>query len=97
MATFIGLINWTDQGIRNYRDSLKRSEAFEQVVQDMGGSVTGLWWTIGPYDIVSVFEAPDEAAATAGLLKIGALGNIRSTTLRGFAKDEFEAIIAKAE
>jgi uncharacterized protein with GYD domain len=97
MATFIGLLNWTDQGIRNYRDSGKRADAFSDMVAGLGGSVTGLWWTVGPYDLVSVFEAPDEETATAALLKVGALGNVRSTTLRGFSREEFDAIIAKSE
>ena len=80
MATFISLINWTDQGIRNFGDSVKRAEAFTEMVQGLGGSVNGLWWTVGPYDIVAVFEAPDIETATAAALKVGAIGNVRTTT-----------------
>ncbi|MFL5797714.1 MAG: GYD domain-containing protein [Actinomycetota bacterium] len=96
MATFIGLLNWTDQGIRNFGDSLKRAQAFSDTIEGMGGKVTGLWWTVGPYDLVSVIEAPDEETATAAMLKTGALGNVRSTTLRGYSAEEFGPIIDRA-
>ena len=97
MATFIGLLNWTDQGIRNFRDTNKRADAFGDLIQSMGGELKGIWWTIGPYDIVALMEAPDEQTVTAALLKVGALGNIRSTTLRAFSREEFEGIIGRAE
>lgn len=97
MATFITLINWTEEGIKNFGDSGKRSQAFTQSVEGMGGKVVGLWWTVGPYDLVSVIDAPDVETATALLLKTGSLGFIRTTTLRGFSWEEFEPIIAKAQ
>jgi uncharacterized protein with GYD domain len=97
MATFITLINWTEQGIKNFADSGKRAQAFTELVESMGGKVSGLWWCVGPYDLVSVVEAPDVETATAVLLKTGALGNVRTTTLRGFSWEEFEPIIAKAQ
>ena len=93
MATYVALVNWTDQGIRNFRDSPKRADAFEQVVKKHGGSLKDIYWTIGPYDIVAVVDAPSEQAITAGLLEVGAAGNVRSTTLRAFDRDEFASII----
>ena len=95
MATFISLINWTEQGIRNYKDSIKRAEAYQQVLEQAGGKLLDIYWTVGPYDIVSIAEAPDAETVTSVLLQIGALGNVRSTTLRGFDRDEFGAIISK--
>jgi uncharacterized protein with GYD domain len=97
LATFISLINWTDQGIRDFGDTVKRAEAFTQMVEGLGGSMKGLWWTVGPYDLVSVFEAPDVETATAAALKVGAIGNVRTTTLQAFDSEEFGAIIAKAQ
>ena len=95
MATFVSLVNWTDQGIRNYKDSLKRAEAFTQLIERHGGTLKEILWTVGPYDIVTIAEAPDEESLTAILLQLGALGFVRTTTLRGWGREEFQAIIDK--
>ena len=81
MATYIALINWTDQGIKNFKDSPKRADAFGEMIGKAGGSVKGIWWTIGPYDIVAVVEAPDEEALTASLLQVGAAKKGQRCTL----------------
>jgi uncharacterized protein with GYD domain len=94
MATYIGLLNWTEQGIAGFRDSTERADAFGQILQRAGGSLQGVWWCLGPYDIVAVMEAPDDEAITAAMLQTGALGNVRSTTLRAFNREEFQGIIA---
>ena len=96
MATFITLINWTDQGIKNFRESGKRADAFAEIVGMNGGSVKGIYWTLGQYDIVAIVEAPDSETATAVLLQTGALGNVRTTTLEAFDRDAFDRIVAKA-
>ena len=62
----------------------------------MGGQLKGIYWTLGTYDIVAITEAPDDETATAMLLKLASLGNVRTTTLRGFDMDEIETIIEKA-
>jgi uncharacterized protein with GYD domain len=93
MATYVTLINWTDQGVRNVKDSIKRADAFAQMVEGMGGKVKDIYWTIGPYDIVALIEAPDDESATVAALKVAALGNVRTTTLRAFNSSEFSAII----
>lgn len=95
MATYIALANWTDQGIRNFKDSPKRADAFAAAVQEAGGAVKGIWWTVGPYDLVIVVEAPDAETMTATLLQVGALGSVRSTTLQAFDRSEFSSIIEK--
>jgi uncharacterized protein with GYD domain len=95
MATFVTLVNWTEQGIQNYQDTVKRAEAFEQVVGQHGGKLREILWTIGPYDIVAIVDAPDDETVTAIALQTGAGGNIRTTTLRGFNRDEIAAIIEK--
>jgi uncharacterized protein with GYD domain len=96
MATFISLINWTDQGIKDFRDSPKRADAFAQLVAKAGGTVKGLYWTVGPYDLVAISEAPDAESATAVLLQVGSLGNVRSTTLQAFDREGFERILGMA-
>jgi len=95
MATFVSLINWTDQGVKSFRESGKRADAFAELVGKSGGAVKAIYWTLGEYDLVAITEAPDAEAATAVLLQVGSLGNVRTTTMAGFDRDAFERIIAK--
>jgi uncharacterized protein with GYD domain len=94
MATFISLLNFTDQGIRNIKDSPDRYEAFRAMAEKLGVMVKDLYYTVGHYDIVAVMEGSDEAVTTA-LLKVGSLGNVRTETLRGFSLDDMKKIIGK--
>ncbi len=93
MATFISLVSFTDQGIRNVKDSPDRYAAFKATAEKLGVSVTGVYYTVGHYDLVLVGEGSDEAM-TAALLKLGSLGNVRTETLRAFSVDEMRKIIA---
>jgi len=90
------LINWTDQGIKNFRESPQRAEDFTRLVERSGGRVRELLWTVGPYDIVSIVEFPDDEAGVAALLQVGSLGNVRSNTLRAFNASEMSGIIGRA-
>ena len=92
MATFISLLNFTDQGIRNIKDSPDRYGAFRAMAEKLGVSVKSFHYTIGRHDMVVVLEGSDEAVTTA-LLKAGSLGNVRSETLRAFSVDETKRII----
>ena len=94
MATFITLLNFTDQGIRNVKDSPARFKAFRVMAEGLGVTVKSAFWTIGNYDMVITVEGPDEAAATL-LMKVGSLGNVRSQTLRGFTEDETKRILTQ--
>ena len=94
MATFICLLNFTDQGIRNVKDSPDRYEAFRAMAEKVGGKVKGVYYTMGHYDMVLIVEGSDEAAMTA-MLKVGSLGNVRTETLRGFSVEEMRKIIGK--
>jgi uncharacterized protein with GYD domain len=95
MATYVGLIQFTDQGIRNIKDTVKRGEAAIAEAEKMGMKIVEEFWTMGAYDIVVLFEAPDDETVSAFILKVGALGNIRGQTLRAFHRNEMEAILAK--
>ena len=95
MATFVSLINWTDQGVKNFRDTAKRADAFGELMEKRGGSVKGIYWTLGEYDLVAITEAPDAETATAALLEVGSLGNIRTTTLQAFDREGIQRIINK--
>ena len=93
MAKYIGLMNWTDQGIRGAKDTVNRSKAARQAFEAMGVKIRDIYWTIGPYDIVTTFDAPDDETATKAGLAMGMQGNIRSTTLRAFDEKEMEQIL----
>jgi uncharacterized protein with GYD domain len=95
MAIYIGLINWTDQGIRNVTDSPRRAQAFREMAEQMGCKVLGLFYTTGRYDIAVRLEAPDDETMSAVMLKVAQLGNVRTETMRAYTEAEFEGIIAK--
>ena len=94
MATYVVLANFTDQGIRNVKDSPDRLGAFRAMAEKIGVSLKSAYYTVGNYDIVVVVEGSDEAV-TAALLKLGTLGNIRTQTLRAFSAEEMKTMIAK--
>ena len=93
MSAYITLINWTDQGIRTVKDTLNRAKAVEQALQSAGGQKIGIWWTLGQYDAVFVYEAPDDETATRLLLAAGMQGNVKTATMRAFSEEEMARII----
>ncbi len=95
MATYIALSTFTDQGIRNVKDTTKRAEAVMAAAKKFGASMTQIYWTLGKYDLVAIIEAPNDESATAFSLAIGAAGNVRTQTMRAFNKDEMGAIVGK--
>lgn len=96
MPTYVSLIHWTEQGIKNYKDSTRRAEDFSKLVESLGGRLREVLYTVGEYDIVVVTEFPDDETATAALLRVGSLGNVRTNTMRGFSADEMDAIVSRA-
>ncbi|AEM80817.1 GYD domain-containing protein [Streptomyces violaceusniger] len=96
MATYITLLNWTEQGVRAYKDTTKRTEDFAAALNKLGARLVDIYWTDGPYDLVCMIEAPDDETATAASLQLGAVGKVRTTTLRAFDREEMRGIIAKA-
>ena len=95
MVTYVVLANFTDQGIRNVKESPKRADAFKQMAKTFGVTVKDLFWTQGRYDVVTIVEAPDESSAMSLSLSLGALGNVRTETLRAFTPQETEAALAR--
>jgi uncharacterized protein with GYD domain len=95
MATYIALCNFTDQGIRNVKETTKRAEAVKQAAKKLGVDMRETYWTVGQYDLVAVLDAPDEDAATAFALSVGMAGNVRTTTLRAFTAEQLSGILAK--
>jgi len=95
MATFVSLVNWTDQGIENFRDSVRRAEDYRGLVEKNGGQVRQLVWTLGEYDLVAVTDFPDDETATAVALQTAAAGNVRTTTMKAFDAEQMSAIIQR--
>jgi uncharacterized protein with GYD domain len=95
MPVYVTLITWTDQGIRNYRETVQRANSFRSMVEQAGGQVRELLWTMGEYDLVSVLEAPDNATATGIMLQVSSLGNVRTKSMLGFNADEMTDIIGR--
>jgi len=93
VPTYIFLGTFTDQGIRNVKDTTKRVEALRAMAKKLKVTVKEAYWTLGQYDVVTILEAPDEAAVTALGLSIGAQGNVRTQTLRAFTADEIGPIL----
>jgi uncharacterized protein with GYD domain len=92
MVTYVALTKFTDQGIRNAKESPKRADAFKQMAKTFGVTVKEIVWTQGRYDIVTILEAPDETAAMSLTLSLGALGNVRTESLRAFSAAEMTKI-----
>jgi uncharacterized protein with GYD domain len=95
MATYIVLSSFTDQGIRNVKDTTKRADTVREVAKKFGATVKDIFWTLGSYDVVAIFEAPDDASITALGLSLGSGGNVRTQTLRAFSREEMNSILAK--
>ena len=95
MPTYITLYKWTDQGIKNVKESPDRIKAAVKAVEVAGGKVLGIYITMGKYDLVAISEAPNDETVAAFLLGQGMLGNVRTTTLRAFTEDQFADILKK--
>ena len=95
MATYIVLGKFTEQGIRNVKDTTKRAEALRDMANKAGVTVKEVYWTLGRYDVMTILEAPNEESVTALGLSIGALGNVRTETFRAFSADEIGRIVGK--
>jgi uncharacterized protein with GYD domain len=95
MVTYLVLINFTGQGIRNIKDSAKRAAAATELARGFGIEIRDLFWTLGAFDGAVLIEAPDDQAVTSWALKVASLGNVRTQTLRAFRANEIENILAK--
>ena len=95
MVTYVVLAKFTDQGIRNAKESPKRAEAFKQLAKTFGVTVKDIFWTQGRYDTVTIIEAPDESSAMSLSLSLGALGNIRTESLRASSATDMATIVGK--
>jgi uncharacterized protein with GYD domain len=93
MPTYVSLLNWTDQGIRKVKETTKRAETFQALAQKNKVKVREIHWTMGRYDVVVVMEAPDDQTISRLMLALGALGNVKSETLRAYSAKEMGDIL----
>lgn len=95
MITYIGLLNFTDQGVKTIKQSTQRAAAAKEIGKSMGVNMKEIYWTLGSHDIVCVLEAQDEASLTAFNLAIALQGNVRTQSLRAFTAAEMDAALKK--
>ena len=95
MAMYISLIQFTDPGIHDIKETVKRHEASMAEAEKMGMKIVEAFWTMGAYDVVVLLEAPDDATMSAFALKISSMGSVKTHTMRAFPKKEMEKILAK--
>ena len=95
MPTYISLVQFTDKGVQAAKETTQRVAEWTAKVQSTGVSIKDMYWTLGQYDQVCVFEAPDDETAASVLLAADLLGNIRTQTMRAFTTSEMEKILAK--
>ncbi len=93
MATYIMLINYTQQGIESIKESPERLDRAKELPQSLGGEVRDFYLTMGTYDAVAMIEAPDDQTAASFVLAAGSQGNVRTTTLKAFSETEFREIV----
>ncbi len=96
MARYVVLFNWTDQGIKSFKDSVGRVDAAREALAPVGITIDEIYWTVGPHDLVGILDAPDDETLAAALLTLGAVGNVRTTTMRAFDSAEFASVVARA-
>ena len=95
MPNYILLVNWTDQGIRNVKGTVERTDDVAKLAEKHGGRLVQSYWTVGPYDLVAIAEASDDESASAFTLELGSVGNVRTTTMRAYDREEMSGIIQR--
>lgn len=95
MPAFVILTNFTDQGVRTVKDTVKRADKFKELAKQNGAAVKDIYWTLGQYDVVAIVDAPDVTSITALGLNLGMGGNVRTQTLPAFSADDMAKVLAK--
>jgi uncharacterized protein with GYD domain len=93
MGKYVLLGNWTDQGVRDVKNTVKRSRAAREAFAAMGVNAREWFFTLGPYEVVLTVDAPDDETLTKATLALAAHGNLRTMTMRGFGEKEMEGLL----
>jgi uncharacterized protein with GYD domain len=96
MPRYVALMNWTDQGVKTFAESVDRADAARTALAAKGLDLKEIYWTVGSYDLVAIAEAPDDETVSAALLGLAGQGNLRTTTMRAFTGEEFRGVIQRA-
>ena len=97
MPRYVVLVNWTEQGLKNVKETLQPTDSGSDLAEKHGLKLEQAYWIVDPYDMVTIFEAPEEEALSAHLLEIGSLGNVRTTTLRAYSEQEMSGILQRLD
>ena len=95
MAHYVILASFTDQGIRGIKDTGKRAKGFRDLAKGMAVTIKDIFWTFGAYDVVVTLEGPNDETVASLMMKVGALGNLKSQTLRAFPESQIDSIVSK--
>ncbi len=95
MSHYVILGSFTEQGIRGVKDTAKRAKGLRDLAKGMGVTVKDIFWTLGGYDVVLIMEGPNDETVASLMLKVGALGNLKSQTLRAFPESQIESLLSK--
>jgi uncharacterized protein with GYD domain len=95
MPHYVLLVNWTERGINHVQGTVDRTDDVARLAEKHGGRLVQFYWTVGPYDIVGIAEAPDDESATAFALELGSVGNVRTTTMRAYDLEEMSGIVQR--
>jgi uncharacterized protein with GYD domain len=97
MPRYVVLVNWTEQGLKNVKETLQRTDSGSDLAEKHGLKLEQAYWIVDPYGMLTIFEAPEEEALSAHLLEIGSLGNVRTTTLRAYSEQEMSGILQRLD
>ena len=95
MATFISNVQFTEQGLKAIGETTKRAASLKTMAKKLGIKISNIYWTLGTYDGLIIYEADDDEAATALMLRVSSLGNVHTSTTRAFNTAEMDKILAK--
>lgn len=93
MPTYVMLANWTDQGLKAIPDAGRRLDDSKKMLEEMGGQFRSLFMTMGQYDLIGIYDAPDDAVAARFTLMLSRLGNVRTSSMKAFPEEAFRQII----
>jgi uncharacterized protein with GYD domain len=93
MPNYVMLANWTEQGMRAIDESPKRIDAARKTLEDMGGRFLSVFMTMGQYDLIITYDAPDDAVAARLSLMLGKLGNVRTVSMKAFPEEAYRQIV----
>jgi uncharacterized protein with GYD domain len=95
MATYVALVNFTDQGMRQIKQTTERAKSLVNAAANLGVQVKEIYWTMGSYDALVIADAPNDETVTSFTLSMGSLGNIRTQTMRAYGAEEMSRILAR--